>query len=160
MSTSSVASPGATRGSALAELLGRPAGFAGVVIVAIVAVMAIFAPLIATHDPLEVDLARKLLPPGTAHWLGTDSTGRDIFSRIVWGSRPSLAVGLCAVLIGLGGGVLFRTDRRRDPRWWEQAAMRAMDGLASIPLLVWAIAVVGIIGIGPVKIGPFTFRTR
>jgi peptide/nickel transport system permease protein len=157
MSAPAASSPGLTRASAIGELLGRPAGLAGAVIVAIVAVMAIFAPLIATHNPLEVDLARKLSPPGAAHRLGTDSTGRDIFSRIVWGSRPSLAVGLCAVLIGLAGGVLFGLTAAVVRGWWEQAAMRAMDGLASIPLLVWAIAVVGIIGIGPVTVGPFTF---
>ena len=148
---------GATRASALGELLGRPAGLVGAAIVAAVAVMAVFAPLIATHDPLDVDLARKLTPPGAIHWLGTDSTGRDIFSRIVWGSRPSLAVGLCAVLIGLVGGVTLGLTAAVIRGWWEQAAMRAMDGLASIPLLVWAIAMVGIIGIGPVTAGPFTF---
>jgi len=147
----------ATRGGALAELLGRPAGLVGAVIVATVMVMALFAPLIAPYDPLAVDLPRKLLPPGAAHWLGTDQTGRDILSRIVWGARPSLAVGLCAVRLGLAGGVILGLTSAVLRGWWEQVAMRAMDGLASIPLLVWAIAVVGIVGVGPVTLGPFTF---
>ncbi len=64
------------------------------------------------------------------------------------------------MLIGLVGGILFGLTSAVIRGWWEQVAMRAMDGLASIPLLVWAIAVVGIIGIGPVQFGPSPFRTR
>ena len=73
--------------------------------------MALLAPWIAPYDPLAVDLARKLTPPGAAHWLGTDQTGRDIFSRIVWGARPSLAVGMLAVTIGRCGGVASVSPR-------------------------------------------------
>ncbi|MCX7324987.1 MAG: ABC transporter permease [Hyphomicrobiales bacterium] len=138
-------------------LLLRPAGLTGTIIVAIVTVAALAAPLIATHDPIAVDLSRKLLPPGATHWLGTDQTGRDIFSRIVWGARPSLAVGLLAVLIGAAGGIMFGLTAAFARGWWEQVAMRIMDGLASIPLLIWAIAITGIVGIGPVRIGMWTF---
>jgi peptide/nickel transport system permease protein len=141
--------------SALQELLRRPAGAAGAAIVVGVGVVALLAPWLAPYDPLAVDLARKLAPPSAAHWLGTDQTGRDVLSRLLWGARPSLAVGLLAVVIGLLGGVSLGVTAAMLRGWWEQVAMRSMDGLASIPMLIWAIAIVGIIGVGPLPLGPF-----
>ena len=118
--------------------------------------MALLAPWIAPYDPLAVDLARKLMPPSAEHWMGTDQTGRDIFSRIVWGARPSLTVGILAVTIGALGGIAIGLTAGYARGLWEQVSMRAMDGLASIPMLIWAIAVVGIVGVGPVTIGPWS----
>lgn len=137
-------------------LFARPAGLAGLLIIGAVAFAAIFAPLLAPWSPIAVDLAARLAPPGAAHLLGTDQTGRDILSRLLWGARPSLAVGLLATLIGAAGGVTIGLTAAVMRGWWEQAAMRTMDGLASIPLLVWAIAIVGIVGVGPVRLGPLT----
>ena len=141
--------------SALRSLLRRPAGAVGAAIVLVVAAVALLAPWLAPYDPLAVDLARKLAPPSAAHWLGTDQTGRDVLSRLLWGARPSLAVGLLAVVIGLLGGVTLGVTAAVLRGWWEQVAMRSMDGLASIPMLIWAIAIVGIIGVGPLPLGPF-----
>ncbi|MEI5668397.1 ABC transporter permease [Bosea sp. CCNWLW174] len=146
-----------SRTSALKALAGRPAGAAGLCVVVLVIVISLLAPWVAPYDPLAVDLQRKLQAPSALHWFGTDPTGRDILSRVIWGARPSLAVGFIAVLIGTLGGVLIGLTSAILRGWWEQVAMRAMDGLAAIPLLIWAIAIVGIIGIGPVKIGPCTF---
>ena len=122
--------------------------------------MALLAPWIAPYDPLAVDLARKLTPPSAEHWMGTDQTGRDIFSRIIWGARPSLTVGVLAVTIGALGGVAIGLTAGYARGWWEQVSMRTMDGLASIPLLIWAIAVVGIVGVGPVPSDRGCCRTR
>jgi len=141
--------------SALRSLLRRPAGAVGAAIVLVVAAVALLAPWLAPYDPLAVDLARKLAPPSAAHWLGTDQTGRDVLSRLLWGARPSLAVGLLAVVIGLLGGVTLGVTAAMLRGWREQVAMRSMDGLASIPMLIWAIAIVGIIGVGPLPLGPF-----
>ena len=155
MSTASA--PAASRASALRSLMSRPAGAVGLVIVVVVMVTALAAPWISPYNPLAVDLSQKLLPPSAAHWFGTDPTGRDIFSRVVWGARPSLAVGFLAVLIGTIGGVAIGLTSAMLRGWWEQIAMRTMDGLAAIPLLIWAIAIVGIIGIGPFTIGSLKF---
>lgn len=133
----------------------RPEALFGLILVLIAGLMALLAPWIATHDPLAVDLGRKLLPPSTAHWMGTDQTGRDIFSRIVWGARPSLTVGILAVTIGALGGIAIGLTAGYARGLWEQISMRTMDGLASIPMLIWAIAVVGIVGVGPVAVGPW-----
>lgn len=143
--------------SAFMALLRRPAGAAGFVIVLAAGLAALLAPWLAPYDPLAVDLTRKLAPPSAVHWLGTDSTGRDVLSRLLWGARPSLAVGLLAVAIGGLGGVALGVTSAMARDWWEQLAMRSMDGLASIPMLIWAIAIVGIIGVGPVQLGPLTF---
>jgi peptide/nickel transport system permease protein len=141
--------------SGLRSLLQRPAGATGGAIVVLVALLALLAPWLAPYDPLAIDLSRKLASPSAAHWLGTDQNGRDMLSRILWGARPSLAVGLLAVVIGLLGGVTLGVTSAMLRGWWEQVAMRSMDGLASIPMLIWAIAIVGIIGVGPMPIGPF-----
>ena len=81
----------------------------GLIITVFMACVAIFAPLIATHDPLEIDLtaSSKLQAPSGAHFFGTDSLGRDVFSRIVYGARISLSVGFIAVFISLVIGVFL-----------------------------------------------------
>jgi len=133
----------------------RPEALAGLALVLGAVLMALLAPFIARYDPLAIDLARKLAPPSAAHWMGTDQTGRDILSRIIWGARPSLTVGVLAVTIGLIGGIVVGLSAGFVRGLWEQAAMRTMDGLASIPMLIWAIAIVGIVGVGPVSVGPW-----
>src|SRR3954467_2889513 len=134
----------------------RPEALAGLVLVLAACLMGLFAPLIAPYDPLAVDLGRKLLPPSAQHWMGTDQTGRDIFSRIVWGARPSLTVGILAVTIGALGGIAIGLTAGYVRGFWEQVSMRAMDGLAPIPMLSWPIGVVGIVGVGPVQIGSWS----
>jgi peptide/nickel transport system permease protein len=129
----------------------------GGVIVAIVLLTALLAPWIAPHDPVEIDIVNSLLPPDGTYLLGTDQGGRDVLSRIIWGTRVSLTVSLLAVVIGVGLGTLlglFAAWHRG--RWIEQMVMRVMDMIASIPLLIWAIALVGIIGVQPMQVGPLT----
>ena len=145
------------RPGTLSALLQRPAGLIGGALVAAVVLAAVLAPWIAPADPIAVDLAAKLQPPGPAHWLGTDQTGRDLLSRILWGARPSLSVGVVAVLIGLIGGCGIGLTAGYYRGIWAQLSMRVMDGFASIPLLIWAIAVIGIVGVGPVQLGPLQF---
>lgn len=131
-----------------------PALWVGAGLVVFVLLVAALAPWIAPYDPLALSLRAKLQAPGPEHWMGTDQTGRDMLSRVIWGARPSLAVGLVAVAIGLVGGCSVGLTAAYWQGLWGQVAMRAMDGLASIPLLIWAIAVVGIVGVGPTIIGP------
>jgi peptide/nickel transport system permease protein len=143
--------------SLLRRLASEPVGLAGLALVGGVVVLALLAPWIAPYDPLAIDLAAKLAPPSARHWMGTDQAGRDILSRILWGARPSLTVGVLAVLIGAAGGVAVGLTAAYLGGWWEALAMRIVDGLAAIPLLVWAIALVGIVGVGPVAVAGFRF---
>ena len=67
----------------------RPEGLIGAALVMGAVLVALLAPWLAPYDPLAIDLAGKLAPPSAVHWMGTDQTGRDILSRIIWGARPS-----------------------------------------------------------------------
>nr|WP_230533354.1 ABC transporter permease [Microvirga roseola] len=111
----------------------------------IIILMGIFAPLIATHDPILMDPTQRLKPASNAFLLGTDAYGRDLFSRIVYGARISLIVGVGAaiisVAIGLPLGLLAGFFRILDA-----ILMRIMDGLMAIPSILLAIAVVSLAG--------------
>lgn len=116
------------------------------VLVAIVG-MAIFAPWIANHDPVALSPAFRLKPPSAEFWLGTDAYGRDLFSRIVYGARISLTVGIgvtvLSILIGLPLGLLAGYFRGLDA-----LLMRVMDGLMAIPGILLAIAIVSLSSAG------------
>lgn len=131
---------------------------AGIVIV--VVLIALFGPLMSPFDPLKVDLSRRLRPPGWPYVFGTDQAGRDIFSRLLWGARPSLTVGVAAVIIAVVGGVPLGLLAGYFRGLTEQIIMRTVEVVASIPLLIWAIAVVGILGTDPIKIGPLTLPSE
>src|SRR5688572_15479138 len=95
-----------TRGSATrSRLLRDQAAIGGVVVVGLVTLLSLLAPLLAPYDPDAVDAANRLAPVGAAgHWLGTDDLGRDIWSRLLWGGRISLVVGLLPVALALAAG--------------------------------------------------------
>lgn len=116
------------------------------VLVAIVG-MAVFAPWIANHDPVALSPAFRLKPSSAEFWLGTDAYGRDLFSRIVYGARISLTVGVgvtvLSILIDLPLGLLAGYFRRLDA-----LLMRVMDGLMAIPGILLAIAIVSLSSAG------------
>jgi peptide/nickel transport system permease protein len=142
----------------LPALLGGATGCAGGMLVLFVIACALLAPLIAPYSPTAIDLHHQLAPPDSQFWFGTDQAGRDVLSRVIWGARPSLQVGMVAVVIGTIGGVaLGLVAGFYSGGWFEQAVMRALDAMAAVPLLVWAIAIVGIVGVDPLHVGPFTF---
>src|SRR3979411_1219406 len=93
----------------------------GAVIVIIAIGAAIFAPLIAPYDPVEIAIENKLLPPSAEFWLGPDHGGRDILSRVIWGSRASLTVSLLAVVIGVTGGILIGRFAAYPSGSWGEA---------------------------------------
>jgi peptide/nickel transport system permease protein len=145
----------------IVALCGGAVGFAGACIVALLLVVTIFAPEIAPFDPLQVNIQNQLLEPGDTYWLGTDQSGRDILSRIVWGSRASLMVSAFAVIIGLAGGVpigLVAGFYRGG--WLEQAIMRVLEAVSAIPVLICAIALVGILGVRNIDLGPITISNE
>jgi peptide/nickel transport system permease protein len=100
----------AQRGS-FAEIFARlakdPLGMAGLVIVVVMMLASLFAPLLAPHDPLEVDVYNRLVGPSAQHWLGTDQLGRDIFSRVLFGGRIALRVALIAISVAMAAGLLL-----------------------------------------------------
>jgi peptide/nickel transport system permease protein len=129
-------------------------GWLGAGLVAGVLAAALAAPVIAPYDPVTINLEARLAAPDAAHWLGTDQAGRDVLSRVIFGARASLAVGIGAVIIGALLGVTAGLLAAYKGGFVDLLIMRVVDGIASIPLLVWAIAIVGILGVGPVAVGP------
>ena len=137
---------------------GGASGFVGACLIALLVADAIGAPWVAPFDPSAVDMLSALQPPDAVHWFGTDQSGRDVFSRVIWGGRASFEVSALAVVIGCFGGVaLGLIAGFFSGGWLEQAVMRVLDAMASIPLLIWAIALVGILGVSPVHIGGLAF---
>jgi peptide/nickel transport system permease protein len=111
----------------------------GALILVIMALLAILAPWIGTVDPRAISLGKRLMPPSAEFWFGTDSLGRDLYSRVIYGARISLLVGLaCATFASIGGLVVGMAAA--SGRWSDSIAMRFMDGLMSIPAILLAIA--------------------
>ncbi|MCK9908744.1 ABC transporter permease [Microbacteriaceae bacterium K1510] len=145
----------------LAKSFGGISGFVGALIVALMVVVALLAPLIAPFDPLAVALDSQLAPPDAIHWFGTDQSGRDVLSRVIWGARPSLEIGIGAVVVSLLCGVpLGLAAGFYHGGWFEQIVMRSLDAVAAIPTLIWAIALVGILGVGVTHLGPLALNNQ
>jgi peptide/nickel transport system permease protein len=132
----------------LRTLLRNPLTVCGVTVIALLMLVALFAPWVATHDPLAQDLAATLQAPGAAHWLGTDEFGRDIFSRLVHGSRITLyIVGLVTIVVGPIGLAVGVTSGYFGG-WVDTVFMRVTDIFISFPSLVLALAFVAALGPG------------
>lgn len=137
----------------LMRLFGGVGGLIGALLVLLIVADGLAAPWIAPYDPLQVDMTSSLSDPSPDHWFGTDQSGRDVLSRVIWGGRASLEVSALAVIIGVAGGVAIGLCAGFfSGGWIEQLLMRVLDAMAAIPLLIWAIALVGILGVGPVHI--------
>ncbi|TMV83620.1 ABC transporter permease subunit, partial [Thioclava sp. BHET1] len=115
---------------------------------ALLVLVAIFAPLVAPYAPDAPDYDHVLEGPSALHWAGTDAYGRDIFSRILWGARISLAVGFLSVTLGAIGGVLLGIIAGFYGRWIDSIVMRICDFLLAFPGILLAIAVIAILGPG------------
>ena len=138
---------GALRRAAAARL--APFG-AAVVLAAIL--VALLAPVLAPHDPLKQDLGNALAPPGRTHLLGTDNVGRDVLSRVIWGTRISLAAGFVSVAIAMLAGSLLGLLAGYSGGRVDALVMRLMDAVLSFPPLVLALALGAVLGAGLVGV--------
>ena len=114
--------------------------------------VALTAPLLAPYDPLAQNLGNTLARPGRAHLLGTDSVGRDVLSRVIWGTRVSLLAGLVAVAIAVIAGSLFGIVAGYCGGRIDGLVMRLMDAVLSFPPLVLALALGAVLGAGLVGV--------
>jgi peptide/nickel transport system permease protein len=128
------------------ELLNNKLAVAGAIILLALAVVAVCAPWIAPYDPLAVNLPDALLPPSSAHWLGTDPLGRDVLSRLMYGARISLTIGFIAVGIAVFVGAVVGSVAGYYGGWIDTALMRLVDTLLSIPSVFLLLAVIAIMG--------------
>ena len=126
----------------------RSLGAAGALIVVLMALAAILANWLAPYDPLENDFSAMLQAPGWHHWLGTDSFGRDVLSRILYGARTALWIGFCSSMIGTTAGTILGVSSAYFGGRVDLSMQRLMDILLSFPLIVLALVVVAIMGSG------------
>jgi peptide/nickel transport system permease protein len=123
-----------------------PLGAIGGVIMAIFLLAAIFAPLITVYDPLTINAAASLARPSATHWLGCDFMGRDVYSRIIYGARISLAVSMGSMLLGSSIGVTLGLLSGYLLGWFDLITQRFLEMMQSLPLLVMAIIMAAALG--------------
>ena len=116
----------------------RPLGMTGGAVVLLLLAMAVFAPVLSPYDPVAQDAERVLHPPGALHWLGADNLGRDIWSRIAFGARVSLGVGILSVVLGSAAGALAGVVGGYYGRLADAILQQAADALLAFPTLVLA----------------------
>lgn len=126
----------------------RPLGAVGAAIILAMLLSALSAPLIAPYDPLETNYAAQLSPPGAGHWLGTDAFGRDLLSRLIYGSRTALLVGFASSFLGATLGAIVGVTGAYFGGRIDLLSQRVVDILLSFPIIVLALAVVAVLGAG------------
>ncbi|MBI4191118.1 MAG: ABC transporter permease [Betaproteobacteria bacterium] len=136
----------ARRHPVLQFMLHQPLGAAGLAFIVLMALAALFAPWVAPYDPLTVDYGAMLGRPGAGHWLGTDSFGRDVLSRIIYGARTALAIGFLASFLGSTAGAIIGVVSAYFGGATDMIIQRIMDVLLSFPIIVLAIVVVAMLG--------------
>lgn len=129
-----------------ARLSKDPLGMTGLVIVVVMLLASLFAPLLAPHDPLEVDVYNRLVGPSAQHWLGTDQLGRDILSRVLYGGRIALKVALIAISVALAFGLLLGMIAGFGPKWLDRVLVVSFDTMRSFPTIMFALAIVALTG--------------
>jgi peptide/nickel transport system permease protein len=153
----------------LQPLLRQRSAMAGLAIIAIYVFAAVFAPWLATHDPTAQDLMAALQGPSAAHWLGTDSYGQDLYSRLLYGAQLALIIGFASVALGLLVGVAVGLAAGLMGGRTEWVLMRIVDGLLAFPELILAMAFMAVLGLGTENlvyalalsfVGPFARMTR
>lgn len=128
------------------RLTQSPLAMAGVVIILFVLFVMAAAPWLAPYDPARLDLLHRLAAPGPLHWLGTDQVGRDLLSRIIWGSRISVTVAFGIVALSLSVGTVIGAFSGLAGGAADTAIMRVMDVLLSFPAFVMAMALAAALG--------------
>ncbi|MCV4342966.1 ABC transporter permease [Pseudomonas capsici] len=125
-----------------------PALTLGGSLIVLLLLVAIFAPLLSGFDPNQQNIEQRLLPPSASHWLGTDGFGRDLFTRLLYGTRPTLLLVSLVLLLTLPIGVLVGVAAGFYGGWPERILMRMTDVFMAFPQLVLALAFVAILGSG------------
>ncbi|MFS0912947.1 ABC transporter permease [Microbacterium sp. 179-I 3D2 NHS] len=121
-------------------------------VLAVLAFAALFPGVLATHDPLQTDVRAALQPPGAEHLFGTDQSGRDVYSRVVFGAGRSIGIGLLATAIALAAGLLVGALAGVAPRPVDTTLMRVNDVLSAFPEFLVALVVIAVLGPGPVNV--------
>jgi peptide/nickel transport system permease protein len=134
----------------IAFALAQPLGAVALAVVIAMALAAMFAEVVAPYDPLDIDFLAMLAAPSPEHWFGTDSFGRDILSRVIYGARTALAIGLLSSLLGCTLGAALGIASAYFGGKVDMAIQRVVDIFLAFPIIVLALVVVAILGRLPV----------
>ena len=125
----------------------------GGIVVLVVVIMALFAPWLAPHHPVDdANLLYAEEPPSGQFWMGTDQQGRDILSRVIYGARISLAVGLVCQILNTTIGILLGLTAGYFGKWWDDVVMGMTNIMLSIPAMIFALAVMALLGPGLINV--------
>ncbi len=130
----------------LHRILRSPTALSGLVLSLAIVAMALLAPLLAPYDPIQMQLGARLQPPSLDHLFGTDDFGRDIFSRVVWGSQLALRLGFLSVLVAAGGGVPLGLIAGYYGGWVDNLISRLLEIVLAFPGILFAIAIIAMLG--------------
>ena len=108
--------------------------------------MGAFAPIVSTHDPYKQSLRKRMKPPSAEHWMGTDELGRDVYSRLVYGARISLFVGIVGTTAGVVCGTIIGLISGFSGGWVDMLVMRVIDIMYAFPGIVLAILIISVLG--------------
>jgi len=142
----------ASKRGVFVQLMRRPTSGVAIIILLVLVSFAVFAPWIAPFDPSRASVGPRLGGPDATHLFGTDLHGRDVFSRVVWGARYSLPVGLATLLLGLVAGGALGVALGYIGGRFDAVGARVVDVLLGFPAIVMAILVVSVLGVGLVKV--------
>ena len=132
----------------LRALLADPFTCIALILVAGFLIIAAFAPWIAPYSPVKIDVLHKLQAPSAAHWFGTDHLGRDLLSRIIYGARTALMIAIVSVAIAGAIGLLLGIAAGYGPRWLDGLLVLVFDSLNSLPMIMFALAIITVLGAG------------
>ncbi|TPN40861.1 ABC transporter permease [Mesorhizobium sp. B2-3-3] len=132
----------------LRALLADPFTGAALILVAGFLLTAIFAPWLAPYSPVKIDVLHKLQPPSADHWFGTDHLGRDLLSRVIYGARTALTIAMVSVAIAGAIGLMLGLVAGYGPRWLDAILVLMFDSLNSLPMIMFALAIITVLGAG------------
>ncbi len=144
----SASTPDRQRFVLLRALLADPFTFVAVILVAGFLLTAIFAPWLAPYSPVKIDVLHKLQPPSAEHWFGTDHLGRDLLSRVIYGARTALTIAMVSVAIAGAIGLVLGLIAGYGPRWLDAILVLTFDSLNSLPMIMFALAIITVLGAG------------
>jgi peptide/nickel transport system permease protein len=132
----------------LRALAADPVTSIALILVAGFLLSAIFAPWLAPYSPTKIDVLHKLQPPSASHWFGTDHLGRDLLSRVIYGARTALMIAIVSVVIAGVIGLLLGLVAGYGPRWLDAILVLTFDSLNSLPMIMFALAIITVLGAG------------
>lgn len=144
----SLSVPDRQRFPLLRALLTDPFTCVALILVTGFLVTAIFAPWLAPYSPVKIDVLHKLQPPSVEHWFGTDHLGRDLLSRVIYGARTALTIAMVSVAIAGAIGLLLGLIAGYGPRWLDAILVLTFDSLNSLPMIMFALAIITVLGAG------------